>query len=674
MRSTQNSPLSLRPLVVATALALATPAVLAQTAAKPAPAAPAAAPTAAAAKPVATPAPAPATAKPATPAAPAPVAPAPATAAVPGAPADPNAAPPAPPPPPLSDIILTNGDIITLDDKRPSAQAIAIKGTKIIAVGKSKDILARWKSEGTEVVDLAGKTVVPGFIDAWGQMSRLGLATVAAPLQSPPEGSVADVNGLLRALRDWSRGELAQRFGWTIGFGYDDSRLREQRPLSRTDLDGISRDKPVLIVHASGRQVVANSEALKLAGITRDSIDPPGGSIGRWPGSKEPDGVLEGAAATALLGALPQLPKDERMAMIQQGQSLMLQNGYTTAVEARATPDDLALYTQAADAGLLKLDVAFYADLASAGSVLKGHKSIGPKYYKSRLRLAGVSFALDGVAEDRSAWLTQPYQLPPPGKRSAYSGYPWATDEAATELFARAAAGGWPVAVEANGDAAIDQAIKGLRAAAAVQPASPPADPPGKLPAKPRARPALNDAARQPAPPRPPLLVGAQAVGDAQLDALKEAGAAISFAPQRLALSLAALKDYTLGPERAARFAPAAAAQARGLPVLLHADPARLDPSPFAVMAAAIKRPIGEDQQLAPLDALKALTLQPARQLGEEKLKGSIATGKLADFAVLSANPLKTPADKLGEIRVVGTVKEGVTVFGSNEGGVPITR
>ncbi|MCK6388653.1 MAG: amidohydrolase family protein, partial [Zoogloea sp.] len=130
----------------------------------------------------------------------------------------------------------------------------------------------------------------------------------------------------------------------------------------------------------------------------------------------------------------------------------------------------------------------------------------------------------------------------------------------------------------------------------------------------------------------------------------------------------------TLGPERAARFAPAAAAQARGLPVLLHADPARLDPSPFAVMAAAAKRPLGEDQQLAPLDALKALTLQPARQLGEEKLKGSIAAGKLADFAVLSANPLKTPADKLGEIRVVGTVKEGVTVFGSGEGGVPITR
>ncbi len=630
MRSAPNSPLSLRPLVVATALALAAPAVLAQSAAKPAPATPAAAPT-------------PATAKPAAPLAPA--VPAPATAAMPGAPADPNAAPPAPPPP-LSDIILTNGDVITLDDKRPSAQAIAIKGTKIIAVGKSKDILARWKSEGTEVVDLAGKTVVPGFIDAWGQMSHLGLATVAAPLQAPPEGTVSDVNGLLRTLRDWSRGELAQRFGWTIGFGYDDSRLREQRPLNRSDLDSVSRDKPVLIVHASGRQVVANSEALKLAGITRDSIDPPGGSIGRWPGSKEPDGVLEGAAATALLGALPQLAKDERMAMIQQGQSLMLQSGYTTAVEARATPDDLTLYTQAADAGLLKLDVAFYADLSSAGNVLKGHKSIGPKYYKNRLRLAGVSFALDGVAEDRSAWLTQPYQLPPPGKRTKFAGYPGATDEVATELATRAYANGWQVAVQANGDAAIDQFIGAIRAAAA----------------------------KHPAKDRHPLLVGAQTIRDDQLDALKETGASLSFAPQRLVLSRPALADYLLGPERTARFAPAGSAKQRGIPTLLHADPALTAPSPFGVMAAAVKRPVGEDQQLDPLTALKALTVLPARQLGEEKIKGSIVAGKLADITVLSANPLKTPADKLGEIRVTGVLKEGATVLGGPDGGVPITR
>lgn len=614
---------TLRRVALASALALAAPALFAQTPARPAaPAAPAATP-------------APAVATPA--------------AAVPGAtPADPNApaTPPAPPPPPLSDLILTNGDIVTLDDKRPSAQAVAVKGNKIIAVGKSKDILARWKSDGTEVVDLAGKTVVPGFVDAWGEMSRLGLHSVAAQLQSPPEGSVADVNGLVRALREWGKGELAQRFGWIVGFGYDDSRLREQRPLNRGDLDAVARDKPVLVIHQSGRQVVANGEALRLAGIDRDSVAPPGGSIGRWPGAKEPDGVLDGAAAVALLGTLPQLARDERLAMIQQGQSLMLQSGYTTAVEARATPDDLALYTQAADSGMLKLDVAFYADLASAGSTLKGHKTIGPRYYKNRLRLAGVSFALDGVAEDRSAWLTQPYQLPPPGKRTRFAGYPGASDDTAADLAGRAYANGWQLAVQANGDAAIDQFLGALRAAAA----------------------------KQPGKDRHPLLVGAQTIRDDQLDALKEAGAGVSFAPQRLALSQHALGDWLLGAERTARFAPAGAAARRGVAVLLHADPALVAPAPLATLTAAIRRPVGEDQQLAPVDALKALTLLPARQLGEDKLKGSIAAGKLADFAILSANPLKTPADRLGEIRVTATIKEGVTVFGGADGGVPLAR
>jgi predicted amidohydrolase YtcJ len=636
-----KSAFALRRASLAISLALAAPALLAQTQAPTRPISP----PAAAAKPAVPPVTAPAVA-PAAPVAGAATAPGALPAAAGAVPIDPNAPPPAPPPPPLSDIIFTNGEVLTLDDKRPTAQAVAIKGSKIIAVGKSKDILARWKSEGTELVDLAGKTLVPGFIDSWGQMSRMGLYSVAAQVQSPPEGKVTDTNGLLRELREWGKGDLAKRFGWIIGFGYDDTRLREQRRPSRTDLDAVSRDTPVILIHYSGSHLVANGKALELAGIGRDSIDPPGGSIGRWPGSKEPDGVLEGAAATALLGALPQLPADDRQAMIQQGQTLYLQNGYTTAVEARATPDDLALYTQAADTGALKLDVLIYADLASAGASLKGHKTIGPKYYKGHLKLAGVSFTLDGNAEDRSAWLTQPYQLPPPGKRNTFAGYPGSSDEVSGELFSRAYAGAWQVAVQANGDAAIDQYIKGLQAASA----------------------------KHPGKDRRPLLAGGQTLRDDQLDTLKTLGVSLALAPRRLGLSLATLKDYALGDERTARFIPAGAAAGKGLPVLLAGDPSQIEPAPFATLAAAIKRPAGEAQQLSPLDALKALTVLPARQLGEEKLKGSIATGKLADLTVLSANPLKTPADKLGEIKVIGTVKEGVTVFGGSEGGVPILR
>ncbi|HNF62043.1 MAG TPA: amidohydrolase [Rhodocyclaceae bacterium] len=636
-----------RPAVLALALAAVSPAAPAQTAVKPAPAAaataaPVAARPAAPSAPAATPAAA--TTKPAVPPTPTPPAPA-GTAAAAGVPvADPNA-PQTPPPPPLSDVIFTNGDVITLDDKRPTAQAVAIKGSKILAVGKTKDILARWKSEGTEVVDLAGKTLAPGFIDAWGGLSRLGLNSVAAQIQPPPAGTAMDVAAIQRTLRDWAKGDIARRFGWIVGFGYDDSLLHEQRPLSRADLDAVARDTPVLIIHASGRQVVLNSRALELAGITRDSTAPAGGAIGRWPGTKEPDGVLDGAAAVALLGQLPQLPPDERQALIQQGQTLYLRNGYTTAVEARATPEDLALYTQAADTGALKLDVAIYADLAASGAVLKGHKSVGPRYYKNRLRLAGVSMALDGSAEDRSAWLTDAYRLPPPGKRAGFAGYGFATDEDVTALATRATANGWALAVQANGDAAIDQFLRALRAATPA---------PGK---------GLR-----------PLLAGAQTLRDDQLDALQVLGVGVSLAPQRLALSRPVLVDDTLGTERTAHFAPAAGVLARGLPLTLHTDPALIEPAPLAVMAAALKRPVGADQQIAAVDAFKALTLTAARQIGEDKTKGSVVAGKLADLVVLSANPLKTPPERLGDIQVIGTVKEGVTVFGGADGGVPITR
>lgn len=631
------STLAPRPAAFATLLALAALPALAQTpAAKPA--TPVAATPAAATPARSAPAPAtPATTVPGT---------APAAAAAPGTPADPNAAPPAPPPPPLSDIIFTNGDIITLDDKRPSAQAVAIKGSKIIAVGKSKDILARWKSEGTEVVDLAGKTLAPGFVDAWGQLSRSGLFSVAARLQSPPEGRVADTGALLRELREWSKGELAQRFGWIIGFGYDETRLRELRLPSRNDLDSVSRDKPVIIIHQSGRQIVANSKALEMAGIGRESTDPAGGSIGRWPGSREPDGVLEGSAAFALLGSLPQLPKEERQAMIQEGQGLYLRNGYTTAVEGRATAEDLALYAQAAEVGSLKLDVLLYADLASGAPALRGNKLITPRYYKERLKLAGVSFTLDGTAETRSAWLTQPYKLPPPGKRTSYAGYPGVSDEQAEALFNQAYAGGWQVAVQANGDAAIDQFLKGLDGATT----------------------------KHPGKDRRPLLIGAQTLRDDQIERLKTLGVSLALAPRRLGLSLDVLKDDALGAERTARFIPAGSASRQGVPVLLAHDAAEPEPAPFGAFAAAIRRTTGEDQQIGALDALKALTLLPVRQLGEERIKGSITVGKLADLVVLSANPLKAPADKLGEIRVIGTVKEGVTVYGGSEGGVPLTR
>jgi predicted amidohydrolase YtcJ len=551
----------------------------------------------------------------------------------------PDAAQQTPPPPALSDLILTNGDVLTLDERKPSAQAVAIKGARIVAVGRTKEILARWKSESTEVVDLGGKTLVPGFIESWGEMSRLGLQSVAAPLQSPPAGSVMDLAGLQRQLRDWAKGELATRFGWIIGYGFDHTKLREQRPLSNKDLDAVSRDKPVLIVHASGQQVVLNSKALELAGITRESQPPANGQIGRWPGSREPDGVLEGSAAVRVLGQLPNLPSAERLAMIEQGQTLYLRNGYTTAQEGRATPTDLELYRQAADNGVLRLDVVLHADQDSRPA---SAKPLGTPYYRNRVRLGGVSLALDGSVDDRSAWLSSAYQLPPPGKRAGFAGYQRMSDDALATLLAQAASQSWSPAILANGDAAIGQALGQLE----------------------NASPRLSR----------PLLVGAQTITPEQLGQLASLGGSVAMAPRALAPRASAWTSGLLGAERTQRTYPLAAARDAKVPLMLYTDPQEGEPAPLGVMAAALTRPVGPEQQIGALDALKALTLVPARQLGEERNKGSIAPGKLADLTLLSANPLYTPPAQLGSIKILGVIKEGETVYGSTGAPLPMPR
>ncbi|WP_374491557.1 amidohydrolase [Zoogloea sp.] len=544
-----------------------------------------------------------------------------------------------PPSPTLSDLILTNGDVLTLDERKPSAQAVAIKGARIVAVGRTKEILARWKSDSTEVVDLGGKTLIPGFIESWGEMSRLGLQSVAAPLQSPPAGSVMDLAGLQRQLRDWARGELATRFGWIIGYGFDHTQLREQRPLSNKDLDAVSRDKPILIVHASGQQVVLNSKALELAGITRDSQAPANGQIGRWPGSREPDGVLEGSAAALVLGQLPTLPSAERLAMIEQGQTLYLRNGYTTTQEGRATPTDLELYRQAADNGVLRLDVVLNADQDSRPA---SAKPLGNPYYRNRVRLNGVSLALDGSVDDRSAWLSSAYQLPPPGKRAGFAGYQRVSDDALATLLGQAASQGWSPAILANGDAAIGQALGQLENTS-------------------------------PRPPRP-MLVGAQTMTTEQLGRLANLGGSVAMAPRALGPRASAWTSSLLGAERTQRTYPLAAARDAKVPLMLYTDPQEGEPAPLGAMAAALARPVGPEQQISALDALKALTLVPARQIGEERNKGSIAPGKLADLTLLSANPLYTPPAQLGSIKVLGVIKEGETVYGSTGAPLPMPR
>ena len=171
-----------------------------------------------------------------------------------------------------ADSIYTGGVILTIDESQPRAEAVAVRDGKIVAVGNLSDV-TRLRGEETEVHDLAGRTLLPGFVDSHGHVVFGGLQALSANLLPPPDGPNANIAAVQDSLRGWisSNGDLVDRLNLIIGFGYDESQLAEQRPPSRHELDEVSSEIPVIIVHQSGHFGVANSKALEVAGVGKGS-------------------------------------------------------------------------------------------------------------------------------------------------------------------------------------------------------------------------------------------------------------------------------------------------------------------------------------------------------------------------------------------------------------------
>ena len=165
------------------------------------------------------------------------------------------------------------GDIVTVNDAQPTAEAVAVKDGRILAVG-SEDAVMAHRGDDTEVVQLGSHTMLPGFVDAHGHLKNVGFQALAADLLPPPDSDVDTIERLQEKLRAWSEGEASQALGWIIGFGYDDSQLAEGRHPTRDDLDEVSTDRPIFIIHQSGHLYSVNSKLLEMAGITAETEDP----------------------------------------------------------------------------------------------------------------------------------------------------------------------------------------------------------------------------------------------------------------------------------------------------------------------------------------------------------------------------------------------------------------
>jgi len=537
-----------------------------------------------------------------------------------------------------ADIIYINAEVVTVNDAQPTAEAVAVKDGKILAVGSEAEI-SQFKSNTTQIIDLNGKVMVPGFIDAHGHFFQQGIAATVAGLLPPPDGTVDSIAKLQQALRDWATPTNIAVMGWIIGNGYDDAQLAEQRHPVREELDAVSTEFPVIAIHSSGHLATVNSKALELVGFTAATENPPGGVIRRQKDSNEPNGVLEENAFWAVLAKLGTPNPGIVATVIERASSIYASFGFTTAQEGRGNAGIFEALKTAANTGKLKLDVQAYLDYLA---VPEAHGIDWPqKEYRNHLRLAGAKMNFDGSPQGKTAWLTQPYLIPPEGQPADYKGYASVENSVAIERISAAFEHNFQVIVHCNGDAAADQYIMAVRQATQKH--------------------GQGD--------RRPVMIHAQTVREDQLDAMKELGIFPAFFPSHVFYWGDWHRDSVLGLERASRISPTQSALRRGMMFSAHNDPPVVLPNAIRLMWATVNRRtrtnqvLGENQRVTPLEALKSVTLWAAYQIFEETSKGSIEPGKVADFTILSKNPLTVDSMDIQSIEVLETIKEGQSVY-----------
>ena len=539
-----------------------------------------------------------------------------------------------PPAPPLqADRLWVGEHIITFDDAHADATAVAIEGERIVWVGRRED----WRGEAQQTVELGERALLPGFIDAHGHLSFSARTANLANVASPPVGAVGDIASLQAILRSYI-GERGFAPGeWVVGIGYDDSLIEEQRHPDRDDLDAVSDAHPIALIHVSGHLATANSLALERAGINKDTPDPLGGVIRRRAGG-EPNGVLE-ETATAAVRYSVMGGGDLSAADIHAALGIYAGHGITTVQDGAASVAELERFAEVADTDGLALDVEVYLAAMDPQFRMPEGRALG--VYQNRVKLGGIKLFLDGSPQGKTAYLSEPYFVPPPGKDAQYRGYPMVPQAFVDSKVGRFAAANVPMLVHCNGDAAAEMLLDALDRASERAP--------------------LGD--------HRTVMIHAQTVREDQIDRMAVLGVVPSYFSAHTFYWGDWHRDSVLGRERARRISPTRSTLARNMPFTVHNDAPVVPPDMIRLVWATANRltrsgqVLGEAQRLDTLEALRAITVNAAYQSFEECCKGTLTPGKQADLVVLSRDPLSMPAADLLDLDVVETVSRGATVF-----------
>jgi predicted amidohydrolase YtcJ len=534
-----------------------------------------------------------------------------------------------------NDSCVLIGKIYTLDDSRPEVGGVAIREGKIVYVGEAREARLQGGPRA-EVVDLGDRVALPGFVESHSHPILFGRY-----LEEVDCRDCSSLEEIVEALR--LRASVTPPSQWVVGNGYDHTLLKESRHPTRRELDRASAEHPILLRNITVHNVVANSRALQLAGVTAGTPDPEGGRIGRE-ANGQPDGVLWEWAQGLVQSRLPDVSVEDIRRQLENAAKEYVAAGVTSVVDAGLglanEMRDVETYARVAEDGGLSLRLG----AAVLYPLWKGlREGAGPGLEwpgdPEKVRPLAVKFFQDGSIQIRTAALRQPYY----GETELANHHLiWPQDEL-DRMVADAHASGWQIWTHGNGDAAIESILDAYEKALA------------------------ND----PRTDHRHRIEHCQTAGEDQLDRMRGSGIAASFFVPHVWHWGDRHRELFLGPERAARMDPLASALRRGVRFGLHNDSPVTPISPLLSIGTAVSRltsggqVLGAEQAIMVEEALRSMTLDSAYLAFEESLKGTLEEGKLGDVVVLESDPYKVAPGEIKDIPVAMTIVGGEVVCGS---------
>jgi hypothetical protein len=525
-----------------------------------------------------------------------------------------------------ADLIVVNANVITVDQSKPQAEAFAIENGRFSAVGTNAEI-RRLATASTKVLDLKGKTVTPGFNDV--HLHPTAVFPDDSPYSTPWLGpdKVKNMDELIAALK--RKADRTPKGMLVRGSRYDDISLG--RYPNRHDLDKASTDHPISISHASGHVTSVNSYILEASGITKDTQDPPGGSFDRDLDGT-PNGVIR-EAASRLLKRSPTLtvPPDEEIAALVRCFREYAARGLTSVGMAGGSPESFRQIEAARNAGNpVRLGFMFYEEHFPALRALGLRSGFGDDF----LRLTSIKVFHGNSLSGRTAWLSEPYS-----DRPGYYGIPPArSQEDLDKAFQAMHDAGWQIATHSNGDREIDMVLTAIERAQA----------------------------KNPRPDPRHRIEHASVMTQALLDRAKKDGVILVFHSYMWEHG-EKLESY--GEKRLRMIHPYRTAIDMGIHVAGHSDSTVSAADPLLRIQDMVTRrgsngkEYGANQRVTVEEAIKVWTMDGAYATFEEKTKGSITPGKLADFVVFETDPRKVAPDKIKDIMVELTYVGGQMVY-----------